>query len=392
MRLRAGNINDTINKWQQYQSNCHYDSNKCQQYYIPIDVESSKDLYWYMDLEKQPASVKHYMVDICTGTYAIKKPRFYLYAKNDEGYYGVINGYTSLPYEQFCIAVEVTYTDGTKQYFYSESYQKAKACENINTVYACYNKKDNGGFDANGIYTGQPVTKYLGNQDLRYYHNYTARDLKFLYSGKKITYTALNYRPTKSVQDKTATLYVEVMPYWYEEYFSQAFAKGTVIIDDYQYTITDYSSSIIGDPCCERLDINATATKTTSVTFTCSTDTCNVLACVAASLNKTTFKICPTDATFTKQIVVSGTAPIEVDLIDNGGYNFSYSLSTNTITISSSPAKVGSVKVLVSNCAGDFEQTINFVAGGCCDLGTLTITDDPNCELGTLSLNDFNPN
>jgi hypothetical protein len=387
MKLRPGNINEAITEWEQYQSNCHY-GDKCPKYYIPIDVDSSKDLYWYMELTKEPASVKHYMIDACTGNSMIQKPRFYLYGENNEGYYGVVNGYNSLPYEKFAIAVKVTYSDGTYQYFYSEIYER-EICINFDTVYACYNKNDNGGYDANDIYTGLPTTTILGNPELRYYHNYTIRGLKALYSGKKITYTAINYKPVKAVQEKTATITHEVLPYWYEDFTSQAFAKGVITIDGYQYTITDYSSSQVGDPCCERLGANSTASKTTSISFSCSTDTCNALPCIPVSVSTMDIGVCLSSATFTKSIQVTGTLPIEFEVIDSAGMTLTYN-STTGITISSTPPKLGTIKFKLSNCAGDFEYSIKLVEGLCCDLGVLSLKEN-ECDLGTLSININNP-
>jgi hypothetical protein len=205
-----------------------------------------------------------------------------------------------------------------------------------------------------------------------------------LYSGKSITYTTLNNRPTKSEQKTTVSIYHEVVPYWYEQYVAQAFAKGIVVIDGYQYTISDYTSSQVGDACCERLGVTITAEKTSTVTFSCSTELCEGLVCVPLSIPTDDIELCMDDATYSILLPITGTKPWEYEVIQTN-------MATTTIIGNNlriaGPTQEGQYVISMENCDGVKEFTINFVAGKCCGLGSLTLEDPTElCSLGTLNI------
>ena len=255
-----------------YNANCSY-GKKCKHYTIPIDFAIAQELFWYVNVEKKVEDFKIYSVSCSEGIVEIDK-NYHIIGKDSNGNeYITWKGLTDLPHDHFQIWVEVTYTDGTIRSFFTEEYSKA-FCDTFDTVYACYNKDDNGGYDMNGAWIGLANDPYsvdaTGNVNVRYFNNYTLRDLKVLYSGAQITYTAFSNRPVKSERVKTYTIYTEVIPYWYDELISSAFSKGYVFIDGSYYSITEYSSAPVGDPCCERMTLNILATKTDTVAVSCS--------------------------------------------------------------------------------------------------------------------------
>jgi hypothetical protein len=384
MKLRAGTLNGTIAEWNKHLSTCYYDSNRCNNYFIPITTATAKDLYWYVDTLTQVSSVEHRVINYCTGASKVVRPRFHLYGVNEDAdHYGVINGLNSLPYETFVIAVKVTYTSGSTQWFYSEVYER-EDCAAVDMVFACYNKNDNGGYDANNIYTGEPTTTHIGNPLLRYYHNYTLRGLKSLYSGKKITFTALNYKPVKATQSTNVGIYYEAIPYWYEQYTSQSFAKGVVVIDDIQYTLLEYSSQAVGDPCCELVSSTIVGGKTITTTYSCSSDLCEALVCNEIVLPDFSLgvPVCFDEATFTKVISMTGTAPINYEIVDDGAYTVSITNTQITIT---GPSQTGQIHIKLWNCGSDLDLTWNIIDGPCCELGTINL-EDLRCGLGNIVL------
>lgn len=277
-------------------STYYYNKSICRQYFIPITLETADNFYWYAEFEGEPSAVEFYCYDTCTKEKKPFIPENYIVGKNtNDVWYVVINGVNeSFPCGDLS-QIGVKATISTKDWWYWSEVYKIEECgagvidcysgyynvsDNIkfDIVYSCYGKNDNSGYDANGIYLGKPVVRKFGNSGVRYYHNFPLRNLRVTYSGTKMTYTTLNKRPTKNQLIKTYTISFEAVPYWYEEQFSNAFAKGVVTIDGAQYTISEYSSALIGDPCCERVVVNITAQKTSEankvITFSCSADEC----------------------------------------------------------------------------------------------------------------------
>jgi hypothetical protein len=263
-----------------YNANCWY-GKRCKPYTIPITVESLEDLYWYVPASDKIESATYWAVD-CEGNKEAIAPTFHIAGEDSGGnHYLAWNGLQAFPtYDIFQIWVELEYENGEKQTFFTEQYE-VEECVGNDIIYACYSKDDNGGYDSNGTWVGNAINPYgldsTAHVELRYYNNYVVRDLKVLYTGTTLEYTAFNSRPVKTGRTKTYTVYAEVLPYWYEESVSAAFAKGVVQVAGKQYYLTSYSSTTVGDPCCERITINATAQENVTIGMSCSIDECNQL-------------------------------------------------------------------------------------------------------------------
>lgn len=255
-----------------YNANCYY-GKRCKSYTIPIDYVKAQELHWYVEVESEVESFKLYSVSCKAGIAEIDK-NYHIIGKDDSDQeYITWKGLTNIPHDIFQIWIEVKYTNGNIRSFFTEEYE-LNFCDTFDIVYSCYNKDDNGGYDMNGAWIGLPNNPYAvdstGNVNLRYFNNYTLRDLKVLYSGSQITYTAFKNRAVKSERVKNYSVYTEVIPYWYEEMISSAFSKGYVFIDGSYYSITEYSSVPVGDVCCERVTLNIIATEVNSVAVSCS--------------------------------------------------------------------------------------------------------------------------
>jgi hypothetical protein len=261
-----------------YNSNCFY-GNRCKSYTIPISFDALAELFWYIQTVSKPKDFKIKATD-CNGDVTDLQPIYHIIGKDGNGdWYILFNGLAELPpYDIFQLWVEVTYENDSVQTFFTEQYEVDK-CPLFDMVYACYSKDDNGGFDGNGAWIGEAIEPFAisgsGHVGLRYFDNYTLRDLAVHYTGTQITYTAFKSRNVKSERVKTYSIYSEVVPYWYEEAISSAFAKGTVTISGKQYKISEYSSSTVGNICCERVTLNILATEESSLAMSCSTDNCS---------------------------------------------------------------------------------------------------------------------
>lgn len=260
-----------------YNHNCAY-GKRCKAYRIPITSTLLSDLNWYIQLDKKIKSMRLMAVD-CEGTTETMVPDYHIAGQDGDGnHYIVLNSLEALPsLTTYQMWFEATYVDNSKQSFFSEEYEIV-LCDVVDIVYSCYNESDNGGYDMNGAWIGYANNPYkvdnTGNVQIRYFNNYIIRDLKVLYSGSQMTFTAFNSRAVKTDRVKTYSIHTEVMPYWYEEMVSSAFAKGYVFIDGSYWSISDYSSTPVGDSCCERLTLDIIAKKEDSVAMSCSTS-CN---------------------------------------------------------------------------------------------------------------------
>lgn len=199
MKLQGGTIDGLITEWARFQYNSHYGKG-CRNYTIPLYAQHTNVPYWYIEFPKTPQSLSYKFIDPCSCTYGDADIKNYVVGTNTDGvYYAVLNGFTTPPItSQFILAVEVIYGDGTRQWFYSQTYEYESECTPVEVLYACYSPTDNGGFDANGVYYGLPATTVSGNPTMRYFHNYTLRGLAATYGGKKILYTMFANKPTKS--------------------------------------------------------------------------------------------------------------------------------------------------------------------------------------------------
>lgn len=302
MKLRGNGVSGWYDP-KQVASAYHYNPSLCRPYYIPISDETVDNFYWYTEFTGEPSAVEFYCYNECTEEKTVIQPEFYVVGKNtDDNWYTTLNGLKgTFPCGEFSqIGVKAT-VNGQEWWYWSEVYQidqcgaspincssnvyNVDTQDRFETVFSCYSSNDNGGYDDNGIYLGKAKSAKFGDRGVRYYHNFPLRGLKVVYGGTRFTYTTLNNRPTKNSIERTYFIRFEVVPYWYEEQFSNSFAKGVIVIDGQQYTIIDYSTSPVGNECCERFNVSITAQKTSkigkTVTFSCSSDACTppVLDC-----------------------------------------------------------------------------------------------------------------
>lgn len=382
MKLIGGTIDGLITEWSKYQYNGSYSLIGCRAYTIPIYRQQLNLLYWYIELSKVPSSISFKVVDVCNCTFDDIDMNRYMIGTNTDGNYYVVMNDLQLPViDTFVIAAEVLYADNTRQWFFSQSYQIEEACIPVDLLYACYGPNDNGGYDQNGIYYGLPVTTLIGDPSMRYFHNYSFRGLAALYSGRKNTYTAFANRPTKTESETIYSITHEIIPYWYEEFTAEAYARGIVFVNNFKYRINEYQSSPVGDACCERLQAVARGVKTFTTSHGCVFEICVPSTCVAPDVANDFIVSCsgiPLDVL----LAMTGTLPITLNVIDADG--MSVALQDNSIRITGTPTTNKTVVIELENCGGTIQRSIQIQANCCVPSvsGLINLQMLPSANLG----------
>jgi hypothetical protein len=363
MKLTAGTIDGAATEWAKYQYNGKYDKG-CRTYFIPFLRQQWNLLYWYIEMSKVPASITFKYIDVCECTFHdLNMGKLLIGINADGNYYAVANSPALPAAKEFVLAAEVVYADNTRQWFFSQVYEEQESCVPVEMLYACYSPLDMGGFDGNGIYYGKAVTVLEGDPEMRYFHNYTLRGLVALYGGRKHTYTSFLRRPTKTESEVTFNLSSEIIPYWYEQYIAEAYARGVVYVSNEKYEISEYESVPVGDACCERLLATAKAVKTRTTTHGCIFEICVPSTCILPDITEMQLWNCK-GRELNRLIPVTGTLPIDFTVLDAGGYNVNW--QDGQIAISGMTNTLSYITVRMENCAGIVERVIT-VNAQCCN-------------------------
>lgn len=214
----------------------------CQrEFYMPINTFDY--LMLFIDgFNEVPELVEFTIVD-CNGIETPMPYLNYVISKQPNGRrYGVFTDWDidiSTIAARFYIKAVITIAG--IEYVYYTNFFENNACNTLTFVTSCYNDTSYGSdaLDCNGLYYGLPDQLiYLGNPDLRYYHNAYLRDAEVLELANRMELIFFNsliaYRNNVT---KNYELRFELIPTFYKDILLAVFNRGNIEINEVPYQL-----------------------------------------------------------------------------------------------------------------------------------------------------------